>query len=77
MVAENKPGATGNIGAEFVAKSAARRLHAALRRDLVQHHAGAAEALPFDPVKSFAPVALIATSGLVVRGAIRRCRRAP
>ena len=63
---ENKPGATGNIGAEFVAKAAPDG-HTLL---FVATSFGTTPALqknlPFDPLKSFAPVALVATSGLVV-----------
>ncbi len=63
---ENKPGATGNIGTEFVAKSAPDG-HTLL---VVATSFGTTPALkrtlPFDPVKSFTPVALIATSGLAV-----------
>src|SRR5688500_9878713 len=66
VIVENKPGATGNIGTEYVAKSAPDG-HTLL---LVATSFGTTPALksslPFDPVKSFAPVALIATSGLVV-----------
>jgi tripartite-type tricarboxylate transporter receptor subunit TctC len=66
VIIENKPGATGNIGTEYVAKSAPDG-HTLL---LVATSFGTTPALksslPFDPVKSFAPVALIATSGLVV-----------
>jgi tripartite-type tricarboxylate transporter receptor subunit TctC len=64
VVTENKPGATGNIGAAFVAKSAPDG-HTLL---FVATSFGTAPALgkaPFDPVKSFAPVSLVATSGLV------------
>lgn len=64
VVTENRVGATGTIASAFVAKSApdGRTLlfiatsfgtTPALRRNL-----------QFDPVKSFAPVALLATSGL-------------
>jgi tripartite-type tricarboxylate transporter receptor subunit TctC len=64
--AENKPGATGNIGAEFVAKADPDG-HTLL---FVATSFGTTPALqkqlPFDPVKNFEPVALIATSGLVV-----------
>jgi tripartite-type tricarboxylate transporter receptor subunit TctC len=65
VVTDNKPGATGNIGADFVAKSAADG-HTLL---FVATSFGTTPALtrvPFDPMKSFAPVALVATSGLVV-----------
>src|SRR5512145_709892 len=66
VVTENKPGATGNIGSDFVAKSAPDG-HTLL---FVATSFGTTPALqknlPFDPVKDFAPVAIIATSGLVV-----------
>jgi tripartite-type tricarboxylate transporter receptor subunit TctC len=63
---ENKPGATGIIGTEFVAKSPPDG-HALL---VIATSYGTVPALkpklPFDPLKSFAPVALVATSGLAV-----------
>jgi tripartite-type tricarboxylate transporter receptor subunit TctC len=65
VVTENKAGATGNIGADFVARSPADGYTLLF----VATSFGTTPALtrvPFDPVKSFAPVALIATSGLVV-----------
>jgi tripartite-type tricarboxylate transporter receptor subunit TctC len=65
VVTENKAGATGNIGADFVARAAPDG-HTLL---FVATSFGTTPALsrvPFDPVKSFAPVALVATSGLVV-----------
>jgi tripartite-type tricarboxylate transporter receptor subunit TctC len=65
VVTENKPGATGNIGAGLVAKSAPDGYTLLF----VATSFGTTPALgkvPFDPVKSFAPVALVATSGLVV-----------
>ena len=66
VVTENKAGATGNIGAEFVSRAAPDG-HTLL---FVATSFGTTPALskhlPFDPVKSFAPVALVATSGLVV-----------
>jgi tripartite-type tricarboxylate transporter receptor subunit TctC len=65
VVTENKAGATGNIGADFVARSPADGYTLLF----VATSFGTTPALtrvPFDPVKSFAPVALVATSGLVV-----------
>ena len=65
VVTENKPGATGNIGAALVAKSAPDGYTVLF----VATSFGTTPALvktPFDPVKSFAPIALVATSGLVV-----------
>ena len=66
VVVDNRAGATGNIGAEFVAKApldghtllcvaTSFGTNPALHRNL-----------PFDPVKSFAPVVLLATSAMAV-----------
>ena len=64
VVTENKPGATGNIGTDFVAKAPPDG-HTLL---VVATSFGTTPALnknlPFDPVKSFEPVALVATSGV-------------
>ena len=66
VVTENRPGATGTIATEFVAKAPPDG-HTLL---FVATSFGTTPALrpnlPFDPVKSFAPVSLIATSGLGV-----------
>lgn len=66
VVTENKPGATGNIGTEFVAKAAPDG-HTLL---LVATSFGTTPALraslPFDPLNDFVPVSLIATSSLAV-----------
>ena len=66
VVTDNRPGATGTIATEFVAKAPPDG-HTLL---FVATSFGTTPALrpnlPFDPVKSFAPVALIATSGLGV-----------
>ena len=66
VVTENKAGATGNIGAEYVAKSVADG-HTLL---FVATSFGTTPALSrnlaFDPATSFLPVALVATSGLIL-----------
>ena len=66
VVTENRPGATGTIATAFVAKAAPDG-HTLL---FVATSFGTTPALrsnlAFDPVKDFAPVALIATSGLGV-----------
>ena len=66
VVAENKPGATGNIGAEFVAKSPPDGYTLLFVATSFGTTPALQKNLPYDPVKSFEPVALIATSGLVV-----------
>jgi tripartite-type tricarboxylate transporter receptor subunit TctC len=66
VVTENKAGATGNIGADFVAKSAPDGHTLLFVATSFGTTPTLARNLPFDPVKSFAPVALVATSGLVV-----------
>ena len=66
VVTENKPGATGNIGAEFVAKSAPDGHTLLFVATSFSTTPALTRSLPFDPVKSFAPIALLATSGLVV-----------
>ena len=65
VVTENKPGATGNIGAALVAQSAPDGYTLLF----VATSFGTTPALvktSFDPVRSFAPLALVATSGLVI-----------
>jgi tripartite-type tricarboxylate transporter receptor subunit TctC len=65
VVTENKPGATGNIGTALVAQSAPDGYTVLF----VATSFGTTPTLvktPFDPVKSFAPVALVATSGLAI-----------
>jgi tripartite-type tricarboxylate transporter receptor subunit TctC len=63
VVIENKPGATGNLGAEFVAKSPPDG-HTVLLADIgsLAISPSVFPALPFDPVKSFAPVIMVAYS---------------
>jgi tripartite-type tricarboxylate transporter receptor subunit TctC len=66
VVTENKAGATGNIGVEFVAKSAPDGYTLLFVATSFGTNPALHRSLPFDPVKSFSPVALVATSGLVV-----------
>ncbi len=62
-VVENKPGATGNVGADFVAKSPADG-YTLLLGDIgsLAIAPSVSTALPFDPVKDFAPVVMVAYS---------------
>ncbi len=63
VVVENKPGATGNIGADFVAKSPADG-YTLLLADIgsLAIAPSVVATLPFDPVKDFAPVVMVAYS---------------
>ena len=63
VVIENKPGATGNVGADFVAKSAPDG-YTLLLADIgsLAISPSVFAALPFDPVKDFAPVVMVAYS---------------
>ena len=66
IVTENRVGATGNIGADFVAKSAPDGYILLFAATSFGTTPALQKNLPFDPVKSFESVALVATSGLVV-----------
>ena len=63
VVVENKAGATGNIGADFVAKAAPDG-YTLLLADIgsLAIAPSVTTALPFDPVKDFAPVVMVAYS---------------
>src|SRR3954469_18112549 len=63
VVIENKPGATGNIGAALVAKSPADG-YTVLLADIgsLAIAPSVVATLPFDPVKDFAPVIMVAYS---------------
>ncbi len=63
VIVENKPGATGNVGADFVAKSPADG-YTLLLGDIgsLAIAPSVVTTLPFDPVKDFAPVIMVAYS---------------
>ena len=63
VIIENKPGATGNVGADFVAKSPSDG-YTLLLGDIgsLAISPSVFATLPFDPVKDFAPVVMIAYS---------------
>ena len=66
VVTDNRVGASGAIGADAVAKSAATG-HTLLFTATSHGTVPALRAkLPFDPIKSFEPVALMATSALAL-----------
>jgi tripartite-type tricarboxylate transporter receptor subunit TctC len=63
VVVENKPGANGNVGAEFVAKAPADG-YTLLLADIgaLSISPSVYPTLPFDPVRDFAPVTMVAYS---------------
>src|SRR5689334_9938591 len=63
IVVENKAGANGNVGAEFVAKAAPDG-YTFLLADIgaIAISPSVYTSLPFDPVKDFAPVTMVAYS---------------
>ena len=65
VVTDNKPGATGNIGAEAAAKSPPDGYALLLTATSFTTNP-ALKPAPFDPVKDFAPIALLATGALGV-----------
>jgi tripartite-type tricarboxylate transporter receptor subunit TctC len=66
VVVENRTGATGNIGADLVAKSPPDGHMILLTATSFGTNPALSRSLPFDPVASFAPVGLVATSALAV-----------
>jgi tripartite-type tricarboxylate transporter receptor subunit TctC len=66
VVTDNHAGATGNIGTEFVAKAPPDGYTLLCTATSFGTNPAINPKLPFDPVKSFAPVALLATSSMGV-----------
>lgn len=66
VVIDNKPGAAGNIGTAFVAKAPADGYTLAAISSSMTSNAAVQASLPYDPVKSFAPVAHIAKGPFIV-----------
>jgi len=66
VVIENRPGASGNIGAEIVAKSAPDGHTIMVGANTLVIAANLYKSVPFHPLKDFAPVTLAATTTMVV-----------
>jgi tripartite-type tricarboxylate transporter receptor subunit TctC len=64
VITDNRPGATGNIGTDFVAKAASDGHILLMTATSFGTVPALAPKLPFDPVRSFAPVVQIAASEL-------------
>jgi tripartite-type tricarboxylate transporter receptor subunit TctC len=66
VVVENKPGASGNIGMDMVAKSPPDGLTLAMTNNVVAINVSLFPHLPFDMVKDFEPLGLIGSTPMVV-----------
>ena len=66
IVIDNRGGAGGNIGSDAVAKSPADGYTLLFGSNTLSINAALYKNLPFDPVKSFAPVGVVATAPLVL-----------
>jgi tripartite-type tricarboxylate transporter receptor subunit TctC len=66
FVIDNKPGASGNIGAEFVAKSAPDGYTLLMAATSFATAPAFFPKLGWDPVKDFAPISMVATVPIIV-----------
>jgi tripartite-type tricarboxylate transporter receptor subunit TctC len=66
VVTDNRAGASGNIGTDFVGKSAPDGYTLLCTATSFGTNPAVNRKLPFDPVRSFAPVILLATSSVAV-----------
>lgn len=66
VVVDNRPGASGNTGTAYVAKAAPDGYTVVAVSSSMTTNAAVQAKLPFDPVKSFAPVAMFAKGPFVV-----------
>jgi tripartite-type tricarboxylate transporter receptor subunit TctC len=66
VVVENKPGASGNIGAATAARAAPDGHTLVLSVNTFLMNAALYKTLPYDPIKSFEPIVGLATGSLVL-----------
>ncbi len=66
VITDNRPGATGNIGADFVARAAPDGHVVLMTATSFGTTPALSPKLPFDPVRSFAPVVQVAASALTL-----------
>jgi tripartite-type tricarboxylate transporter receptor subunit TctC len=73
VVVENKPGASGNIGTEAVAKSLPDGYTLLMTAATIVQNRGLFVSIPYDPINDFAPVAPLAVGqlALVVNPAVK------
>lgn len=66
VIIDNRPGAGGNIGTDIVAKALADGYTLVMVPGSHAINPSLYQKLPFDPVKDFAPIALVATAPLLI-----------
>ena len=66
FIVENRTGASGVIGTDYVAKSAADGYTFVFIFDTHAVHQALNPKLPFDPVKDFAPVMIVGTAPMAI-----------
>jgi tripartite-type tricarboxylate transporter receptor subunit TctC len=66
VIVENKPGASGNIGADYVAKQPADGYTLLLTPSSLVINPHFFAKLPFDPIKDFEPISLLSTVTFVL-----------
>src|SRR5437763_15022169 len=70
FIVENRTGASGVIGTDYVAKSAPDGYTFVFIFDTHSVHQALNPSLPFDPVKDFAPVMLVGTAPMAITTAV-------
>ncbi len=66
MIVDNKPGAGGSIGAGYVARAKPDGSTLLLTSSTFTGNAAVQKKLPYDPIKAFTPVAMLASGPMVV-----------